>query len=60
MVSVNADAFESVGYVATARTLFIKFKNLPTMSYENVPGFRYEGLMAAPRKAVSATEFPRS
>ena len=50
MVRVEANAFESVCYVATARTLYIKFKDMPALCFEDVPGFRYEGLMAAPRK----------
>ena len=50
MVSVNAEAFESVCYIPTARQLYIKFRNAPAMCLDNVPGFRYEGLMAAPRK----------
>jgi KTSC domain len=50
MVSVNADAFEAIGYATGARQLFIKFRNAPALCFNNVPGFRYEGLMAAPRK----------
>jgi hypothetical protein len=50
MVPVNAETFVSVGYVATTRQLYIKFRNSPALSFQNVPGFRYEGLLAAPRK----------
>jgi hypothetical protein len=51
MVTVDADTFESVGYVSLHRTLCIKFRNPPVViSFQNVPGFRHEGLMAAPRK----------
>ena len=50
MVPVDAELFEAIGYVPKARRLYIKFRNLPTLSLENVPGFRYEGLLAAPRK----------
>jgi hypothetical protein len=50
MVPVDADSFESVGYVIGARQLYIKFHKTPTLCFNNVPGFRYEGLLAAPRK----------
>jgi hypothetical protein len=50
MVPVEADLFESVGYVAGARQLYIKFHRSPTLCFNNVPGFRYEGLLNAPRK----------
>ena len=52
MVPVNADTFESVGYNSSTRTLYIKFfmPQLHVISFQNVPGFRFDGLMAAPRK----------
>jgi hypothetical protein len=50
MVRVEADTFEAVGFAPTARELYIKFRHTPAMCYKNVPGFRYEGLLAAPRK----------
>ena len=50
MVTVNADAFESVGYTASTRQLYIKFRNAPALCFNNVPGFRFEGLLSAPRK----------
>lgn len=50
MVPVDADLFEAVGYVTGARQLHIKFRNSPALCFNNVPGFRYEGLLAAPRK----------
>ena len=50
MVPVGADEFESVGYVIGVRQLYIKFRNSPVLCFNNVPGFRYEGLMSAPRK----------
>lgn len=50
MVPVDADLFEAVGYVSSARQLYIKFRTTPAMVFNNVPGFRYDGLMAAPRK----------
>ena len=49
MVPVDADQFESIGYVAKGKQLYVKFRN-PPLIFNNVPGFRYEGLMAAPRK----------
>jgi hypothetical protein len=50
MVAVDADLFESVGFVDTTHMMYIKFRNSPTMSYEKVPRFRYQGLLSAPRK----------
>jgi hypothetical protein len=50
MMPVNADQFEAVGYVTGVRQLFIKFKRPPTICFNNVPGFHYEGLLKAPRK----------
>lgn len=51
MVAVDADLFESVGYVHQTRTLYIKFRPpAGAVSFQNVPGFRFEGLLAAPRK----------
>lgn len=50
MVTVDADLFEAIGYAAGGRQLYIKFKNSQAMVFNNVPGFRFDGLMAAPRK----------
>lgn len=51
MVPVDAGLFEAVGYVHQTRTLYIKFRPpAGTVCYQNVPGFRYDGLIAAPRK----------
>jgi hypothetical protein len=50
MVSVDGDQLESVGYSDGTRTLYIKFRNSPALHFEKVPRFRYQGLMAAPRK----------
>ncbi len=50
MISVDADLFESIGYISGGRQLYIKFKNSPPLVFNNVPGFRWDGLMAAPRK----------
>ncbi len=57
MIPVEADLFESVGYVTGARQLYIKFRNVPTLCFNNVPGFRYEGLLNAPRKDAYYTTF---
>jgi KTSC domain len=50
MTKVEADTFESVGYGISNRRLYVKFKNAPTLCYEGVPSFRYQGLLSAPRK----------
>ena len=50
MASVESDLFESVGYSDATRTLYIKFRDGTTLRFEKVPRFRYQGLMAAPRK----------
>jgi len=50
MVPVNADLFEAVGYVTGTRQLYVKFRNSPVLCFNNVPGVRYDGLLAAPRK----------
>ena len=47
---VDSDLFEAIGYVSKVRRLYIKFRNSPALGFDNVPGFRYEGLLAAPRK----------
>lgn len=50
MVPVEADSFVAIGYAANARLLYITFQKSGTLVYGNVPGFRYDGLLAAPRK----------
>jgi hypothetical protein len=50
MVSVEADQIESVGFIESSHSLYIKFRNSPPMLFEKVPSFRYQGFMAAPRK----------
>jgi len=50
MVPVNANQFEAVGYAEATRELSIKFRNAPALCFEDVPRFRYTGLMSAPRK----------
>jgi hypothetical protein len=47
---VDAKTFDSVGYCIASRKLFIKFRDASTLCFERVPGFRFEGLKAAPRK----------
>ena len=49
-VPVDADSFESISYVTSSRKLMVKFRNSPPMCFEGVPGFRYQGLLSAPRK----------
>jgi hypothetical protein len=50
MEPVDADLFDAIGYASSTRRLYIKFRNSPALYFENVPGFRYDGLLAAPRK----------
>lgn len=50
MVPVDADTFEAIGYASAVRQLYIKFRNQEALVFNNVPGFRYDGLMNAPRK----------
>lgn len=49
MVPVEAKFIEAVGYVESARRLYIKFRNSRTICMNNVPNFRFQGLMASPR-----------
>ena len=49
MIPVDANLFESVGYVEASRQLFIKFSPSSTICFSNVPNFRYTGLLNAPR-----------
>jgi hypothetical protein len=50
MVPVDSKLFESVGYTISSRRLYIKYRNAATVYFEGVPGFRFGGLMSAPRK----------
>lgn len=50
MVQLDSDLIESVGFVDTTHSMFIKFKDGTTMCFEKVPRFRLQGLLAAPRK----------
>ena len=50
MITVDEDSFTAFGYAAGNRTLYITFRNGTSLAYQNVPGFRYEGMVAAPRK----------
>lgn len=50
MIPVDADTFESIGYTNGGRQLYIKFRNSPPLVFNNVPGFRFDGLKNAARK----------
>jgi hypothetical protein len=50
LTPVDGDQIEAVGYAMAGRKLYVKFRNAPAMIYEGVPGFRYQGLLTAPRK----------
>jgi hypothetical protein len=50
MVPVETESFTAVGYTHASRLLYITFRDGSTLAYQNVPGFRFEGLLAAPRK----------
>jgi len=50
MVAVEADLFEAVGYEDLTHCLLMKFRDAGTLRFEKVPRFRYQGLLAAPRK----------
>jgi hypothetical protein len=59
-VPVDADQFEAVGYALAGRKLYVKFRGSPALCYEGVPGFRYQGLLAAPRKDAYFKSFIKS
>lgn len=59
MLPVNADSFEAIGYATGTRQLIIKFRNRPALSFNNVPGFRFDGLLNAPRKDAYYNAFIR-
>ena len=53
MVPVDAKSaafIESIGYSEASRQLVIKFYHAPPFCFENVPNFRFHGLLHAPRK----------
>jgi hypothetical protein len=53
MVSVDAKSttsIKSIGYVEASRQLVIKFHHTPTLCFDKVPHFRFQGLLSAPRK----------
>ena len=50
MVPVDAKLFESIGYMEASRQLIIKFHHALTLCFDNVPHFRFQGLLNAPRK----------
>jgi hypothetical protein len=60
MVPVDAKLFESVGYTISSRRLYVKYRNAAAVYFEGVPGFRYSGLMAAPRKDAYFTTYIKS
>ena len=47
--NVDAKQFESVGYAQASRQLFFKFRYSKVLCFEDIPQFRYKGLIAAPR-----------
>jgi hypothetical protein len=57
MMPVDASSFESVGYALATRKLYIKFRDAPALCFEGVPGFRYQGLLTAPRKDAYYTTY---
>jgi KTSC domain len=59
-VPVDADQFEAVGYALAGRKLYVKFRGSPALCYEGVPGFRYQGLLSAPRKDAYFKSFIKS
>jgi hypothetical protein len=50
LCELQTDLLHSVGYDDSTRTLYVKQPDGRTMRLENVPRFRWQGLMAAPRK----------
>ena len=60
MMSVDAEAIESIGYVDGARTMYIKFRGGRTVCINNVPRFRYQGMLAAPRKDAYYTTYVKN
>ena len=60
MMSVDAEAIESIGYVDGARTMYIKFRGGRTLCINNVPLFRYQGMLAAPRKDAYYTTYVKN
>ena len=50
MIPVDAKLFESLGYAEASRQLFVKFTSTSTLCFDNVPNFRFTGLLNAPRK----------
>jgi KTSC domain-containing protein len=50
LTTVDAEHLESVGYEDLTHTLYLKFHGGPTLRFQKVPRFRYQGLLGAPRK----------
>ena len=57
MMSVDAEAIESIGYVDGSRTMYIRFRSGRTLCINNVPRFRYQGMLGAPRKDAYYTTY---
>jgi len=57
MMSVDAEAIESIGYVDGSRTMYIRFRSGRTLCINNVPRFRYQGMLAAPRQDAYYTTY---
>jgi hypothetical protein len=50
LVPTDSEGFEAVGYDASARCMIMKLRDGTTIRLENVPRFRYSGLLSSPRK----------
>ncbi len=50
LVPVDADEFGSVGFTDASHNLYVRFRDSSTLCFEKVPRFRFQGLLAAPRK----------
>ena len=57
LVKVDADLFESVAYVDSTRQLFVKLRKSPAMCFNDMPRFRFNGLLGAPRKDAYFTTY---
>ena len=57
MLTVDAEGIESIGYVDGSRQMYIKFRGGRTLCINNVPRFRYQGMLAAPRKDAYYTTY---
>ena len=57
MTLVDGEAIESIGYVDGSRTMYVKFRSGRTLCINNVPRFRYQGMLTAPRKDAYYTTY---